>query len=104
MFVGPESLIHLGLEAGAIGAVSALAGSFPSEVAAVVRNPTETGAAALAELRAGVERFPRQAAMKRVVAWHGVPLRPDVRAPLRDLEPAEARELELWLESVAPVT
>jgi dihydrodipicolinate synthase/N-acetylneuraminate lyase len=102
VFVGPESLIHLGLEAGAVGAVSALAGAFPSEVAAVVREPTEVGAARLAELRAGVERFPRQAALKRVVASRGVPLRPDVRAPLRDLTEDEARELESWLALTSP--
>ena len=102
VFVGPESLIHLGMEAGAVGAVSALAGSFPEEVAAVVRDPTEDGAARLADLRAGVERFPRQAAMKRVVAARGVPLRSDVRGPLRDLTRDEARELESWLASALP--
>lgn len=101
VFVGPESLIHLGLENGALGAVSALAGAFPADVAAVVRAPTADGAARLAELRAGVERYPRQAALKRVVAARGVPLRPDVRAPLRDLTRGEAAELEVWLSSTA---
>ena len=99
VFVGPEALIHLGIQAGAVGAVSALAGAFPAEVAAVVRDPTEPGAATLAELRAGVERFPRQAALKRVVASRGVPLRSDVRAPLRDLIEVEAAELDSWLAS-----
>ena len=33
IFVGPEALIHRGREAGAIGAVSALASAFPEEVA-----------------------------------------------------------------------
>jgi len=99
VFVGPESLIHLGLEAGAVGAVSALASAFPAEVAAVVREPTAEGAARLAELRAGVERFPRQAALKRVAAARGVPMRPDVRPPLRDLDRVEAGELDAWLAS-----
>ena len=45
IFVGPEALIHRGREAGAVGAVSALASAFPEEVAAVVREPTEEGAA-----------------------------------------------------------
>jgi len=99
VFVGPEALIHLGIQAGAVGAVSALAGAFPAEVAAVVRDPTEPGAATLAELRAGVERFPRQAALKRVVASRGVPLRSDVRAPLRDLIEVETAELDSWLAS-----
>src|SRR6185436_1168735 len=63
VFVGPEALIHRGIEGGAIGAVSALASAFPEQVAAVVREPTAAGAESLAELRAGVERFPRLAAL-----------------------------------------
>jgi len=97
VFVGPEALIHRGIEGGAVGAVSALASPFPEPVAAVVREPTEAGAAALGDLRAAVERFPRQAAMKRILAADGVPVRPDVRPPLRDLTPAEAQELAAWL-------
>lgn len=99
VFVGPEALIHRGIAGGAVGAVSALAAAFPREVAAVVRAPTAEGAAGLARLRARLERFPRQAAMKRVLAWKGVPLRADVRGPLRDLTVDEARELERWLAS-----
>jgi dihydrodipicolinate synthase/N-acetylneuraminate lyase len=99
IFVGPEALIHRGREAGAVGAVSALASAFPEEVAAVVREPTETGAARLAALRARIESFPRHAALKRVLGWKGVPVRPDVRAPLRDLDAAEIAELESWLAS-----
>ncbi len=99
VLVGPEALIHRGLEAGAVGAVSALAAAFPEEVAAVVREPTAEGAARLGELRAAVERFPRQAAMKRITAFKGVPVRSDVRAPLRDLSPDESLELAQWLAS-----
>ena len=98
VFVGPESLIHLGREAGAVGAVSALASAFPAEVAAVVREPTEAGAARLGALRERVESFPRHAALKRTAAWRGVPLRPDVRPPLRDLHDAERASLQAWLE------
>src|SRR6476659_7057511 len=97
IFVGPEALIHRGREAGAIGAVSALASAFPEEVAAVVRDPTDEGAAGLAALRERMESFPRHAALKRVVGWKGVPLRPDVRPPLRDLDTTEIAELEGWL-------
>lgn len=101
VFVGPESLIHRGMVAGAVGAASALAAVFPEEVAAVVREPTAAGAARLAELRASVERFPRQAAMKRILAFKGVPVRSDVRAPLRDLVPDESLELAQWLGQTA---
>ncbi|HET8741370.1 MAG TPA: dihydrodipicolinate synthase family protein [Gaiella sp.] len=98
VFVGPESLIHLGREAGAVGAVSALASAFPAEVAEVVRRPTATGAARLADLRRRIESFPRHAALKRVVGRRGVPVLPDVRPPLRDLDAAERAGLEAWLE------
>ncbi len=98
IFVGPEALIHRGMSAGAIGAVSALASAFPQDVAAVVCDPSETGAAGLAELRAQIESFPRHAALKHVLGRKGVPVRPDVRAPLRGLTDAEARELDAWLD------
>jgi N-acetylneuraminate lyase len=97
IFVGPEALIHRGREAGAVGAVSALASAFPEDVAAVVHDPTEAGAARLASLRGRMESCPRHAALKRVAGWKGVPLRPDVRPPLRDLDSAEVAELETWL-------
>jgi dihydrodipicolinate synthase/N-acetylneuraminate lyase len=100
VFVGPEALIHRGIEGGAIGAVSALASAFPGQVAAVVQEPTAEGADGLAALRGSVERFPRQAAMKRILAARGVPVRSDVRAPLRDLSADEALELATWLASL----
>jgi dihydrodipicolinate synthase/N-acetylneuraminate lyase len=100
VFVGPESLIYRGIEGGAVGAVSALAAAFPEQVAAVVRDPSAAGAASLAALRAAVERFPRQAAMKRILAAQGVSIRSDVRAPLRDLSAAESQELAMWLASL----
>jgi dihydrodipicolinate synthase/N-acetylneuraminate lyase len=96
VFVGPESLIQRGREAGAVGAVSALASAFPREVAEVVRHPSEAGAAGLAELRGHIESFPRHAALKRVVGLRGVPVGPAVRPPLRDLDTAEQQELERW--------
>ena len=96
IFVGPEAFIHQGRERGAVGAVSALASAFPREVAEVVRHPTADGSARLAELRAFVERFPRQAALKRLLARQGVPVREEVRAPLRSLTPEERDELDAW--------
>jgi dihydrodipicolinate synthase/N-acetylneuraminate lyase len=98
VFAGPEALIHRAIEAGAVGAVSGLASVFPAEVAAVVHAPTAEGAAALGERRAALERFPRHAAFKRVLGRRGVPVRPDVRAPLRPLTDDEERDLDAWLE------
>ena len=100
IFVGPEALIHEGMGAGAVGAVSALASAFPGEVAQVVRNPTARGAAHLAELRAFVERFPRQAALKRLLGRQGIPVREDVRPPLRGLTPEERDELDGWHDAL----
>ena len=100
IFVGPEALLPQGLAAGAVGAVSALASTFPELVVAAVRNP---GSADLTPVRAALERFPFQAAAKLVLAKRGVPVGPDVRRPLRMLTDAERRELEQWLESSSPV-
>jgi dihydrodipicolinate synthase/N-acetylneuraminate lyase len=100
IFVGPEALIADGMARGALGAVSALASAFPAEVAAVVRDPTPDGAARLGELRAFVERFPRQAALKRLLARQGVPVHEVVRAPLRPLTSDERDELDTWAADV----
>ena len=99
VFVGAEALLFAGLEAGAAGAVSGLAAVFPDRVAAVVREPSEAGAIALGELRAAIERFPRHAAFKFLLGLRGVPVREDVRRPLRGLSEGERQELRGWLES-----
>jgi len=100
IFVGPEALIAAGMARGAIGAVSALASALPGDIAAVVREPSDEGAARLGELRSFVERFPRQAALKRLLALQGMPVREDVRAPLRQLTAAERDELDAWAADV----
>lgn len=100
VFVGPEALIAEGMAHGAVGAVSALASAFPAEVAAVVREPTPEGAARLGELRSFVERFPRQAALKRILALRGLTVAEDVRAPLRSLTVEERAELDAWFGSL----
>lgn len=100
IFVGPEALIADGMARGARGAVSALASALPGEIVAVVREPTEEGATRLGELRAFVEQFPRQAALKRLLSLQGVPVNADVRAPLRTLSPDECDELDAWFSSI----
>jgi dihydrodipicolinate synthase/N-acetylneuraminate lyase len=96
VFVGPEALIPQGLAGGAVGAVSALASVYPELVVAAVRDPAQ---AELGPVREALERFPFHAAAKLVLAWRGVPVRPDVRRPLRTLTDDERVELEQWLES-----
>jgi dihydrodipicolinate synthase/N-acetylneuraminate lyase len=100
VFVGPEALIRQGMAAGAVGAVSALASAFPERVAGAVADPGGELAAGLGELRAGVERFPRHAALKRIVARRGVPMGEAVRRPLRTLTARERAELDGWLETL----
>src|SRR5919106_2270924 len=99
VFVGPEALIARGIPAGAVGAVSALAAAFPERVSAAVAEARGGEAAAMPDLRAAIERFPRHAALKRIVARRGVPVREDVRGPLRGLTDEERTELDRWLES-----
>ncbi len=95
VFVGPESLIAEGLAAGAVGAVSALGSAFPERLAEAVATQTS-----LAELREAIERFPRHAALKAVAAARGVPIREDVRRPLRGLTAEEREALTALLGSL----
>jgi dihydrodipicolinate synthase/N-acetylneuraminate lyase len=99
VFVGPEALIPQGIEAGAVGAVSALGSAFPELVAGAVRDPA---VADLGRVRDAVQRFPFQSALKTVLRSRGLPVRPDVRRPLRTLTADETKELEAWLESSLP--
>jgi dihydrodipicolinate synthase/N-acetylneuraminate lyase len=96
IFVGPEALIRQGLGAGAIGVVSGLATAFPSEVAAAVRGVPGPD---LEALRDGLEQFPFHAAAKHVLRRRGVPIREDVRRPLRLLAEDEREALDRWLAS-----
>ncbi len=102
IFVGPEALIHQGLQAGAVGAVSALAGSFPEVVVEALRAGTARASEWAGALRAQVMGYPQQAALKRVLGARGVPIKPDVRPPLRDLTAAELASFEPWLEASLP--
>jgi dihydrodipicolinate synthase/N-acetylneuraminate lyase len=95
VFVGAEALVVRGLERGAAGAVSGLASVFPAPVAKLVRDR----AGDVSELRAVLERYPFQAAAKFCLGRFGVPLREDVRRPLRTLLPDEREALGAWLES-----
>ena len=95
VFIGAEGLVLRGLERGAAGAVSGLAAAFPELVAAVVHEREGD----VGPVRAALERFPFHAALKRVLAQRGVPVREDVRAPLRTLTDDERAGLDRWLES-----
>ena len=96
VFVGPEALIRQGLLEGAAGVVSGLAAAFPSEVVAAARGIPGPD---LEELRDGLEQFPFNAAAKHVLRRRGVPIREDVRAPLRTLTEDERQAFDRWLAS-----
>jgi dihydrodipicolinate synthase/N-acetylneuraminate lyase len=94
VFVGAEALLERGLAAGAAGAVSGLAASFPDAVVPLVREPgPETGERATS-LRAKLQRYPFHAASKAALGFRGVPVGPEVRAPLRGLTDAERAGVE----------
>jgi dihydrodipicolinate synthase/N-acetylneuraminate lyase len=99
VFVGSEALIGRGFEAGAAGAISAVAGAFPEAVSALVADPTADRASLVASLAEAISTHPLQAAVKAALGLRGVPVRPDVRAPLRPLQPDALDRLR----SAAPV-
>ena len=88
VFIGAEELLPV---EGAAGTVSGLASVFPERVVALD---------GVGELRAALDRYPFQAAAKYVLGRRGVPVREDVRGPLRRLTDDEKWELDAWLESL----
>jgi len=94
LFVGAEALLVQGLAAGAVGAVSGLAGSFPDAVVPLVREPSAEAGERATELRASLQRFPFHAASKAALEFRGMPIGPEVRAPLRGLTQTERTEVE----------
>jgi N-acetylneuraminate lyase len=89
VFIGSEPLVLEGMEHGAIGAVSGLATAWPEVVATLVHDWDPLAHARVCELRQRLAGIPFHAALKAVMAERGVPLRPDVRAPLRGLTDEE---------------
>jgi dihydrodipicolinate synthase/N-acetylneuraminate lyase len=89
LFVGSEPLVLEALEHGADGAVSGLATAFPEIVAALVHDRDATAGDHVSTLRTLLAGVPFHAALKEVLVARGVPIRPDVRPPLRPLTPQE---------------
>ena len=94
LFVGSEPVVLEALEHGADGAVSGLATAFPEIVAALVHDRDATAGDHVSTLRTLLAGVPFHAALKEVLVARGVPIRPDVRPPLRPLTPQE-REVAL---------
>ena len=103
VFIGAEALVRRGMQDGAVGAVSGLAACFPRVVADLVADPTAEHSALAEALRAiiSAERF--QASVKAALVLQGVPVAPDVRAPLRRLDEAARSRLAARLQAAAAV-
>jgi dihydrodipicolinate synthase/N-acetylneuraminate lyase len=106
VFVGSEPLFPQASERGAVGSVSGLATAFPEAIAALVDEPSAATAERVTALREAFSRVPFTAAMKVVLGLRGLPVRADVRPPLRGLTASErdrlAQTLPEWLESPSP--
>jgi dihydrodipicolinate synthase/N-acetylneuraminate lyase len=105
VLVGSEPLIPPALARGAVGSVSGLAAAFPDVVRAALDAPDADAEARLAALRSTMEAQPFIAAAKHVLTRRGVPVRPDMRAPMRPLTAEEAAALDRRLAELeaAPV-
>lgn len=97
IFVGSEALLPAVPRAA--GTVTGLGAVYPEVVAALVRDPSGSALERAVALRALlVQRF--AASAKVVLGLRGLPVRPDVRAPLRPLDAGERTALERALDAV----
>jgi dihydrodipicolinate synthase/N-acetylneuraminate lyase len=100
VFVGFEPLVLAALDRGAAGAVSGLATAFPEVVAALVHGRSPEAHRIVTGLRTRLSGLPFHAAMKTILAFRGVPVRPDVRGPLRPVTVTERAEAQAMAAEV----
>lgn len=103
VFIGAESNLAPGLARGAVGAVSGVAAAFPELVSALVADPIDEHAAVVDSVRSVLSARPLQASVKAVLGLRGLPVRPDVRAPLRPLTAQATSRLRSQLEDLLGV-
>jgi dihydrodipicolinate synthase/N-acetylneuraminate lyase len=89
VFIGSEPLVLQGLERGAVGAVSGLATAFPELIAALVHERSPEAHRVVVTIREVLDRIPFHAGLKAILAERGLPVRADVRSPLRALNEEE---------------
>jgi 4-hydroxy-tetrahydrodipicolinate synthase len=99
VLVGSEPLIPPAMARGAIGSVSGLASAFPDVVRGALDQPDAAAEARLTALRSVMEAQPFIAAAKHVLGRRGVPVRPDMRRPMRPLTRDEQSALDAALEA-----
>lgn len=100
ILIGAEGLVRRGLQDGAVGAVSGVAAAFPESVVALVADGTAERASLVESLRAVLSARPFQSSVKSALGLRGLPVRPDVRAPLRPLPADDAEQLRSELEQL----
>ncbi len=100
VFIGSDGLILQGLELGAVGAVSGVAAAFPGPVSALVREPSIARLALVQSLREALSKHTFQASVKAALGLQGLPVRPDVRAPLRPLATDSVKQLGTELQAL----
>lgn len=100
VFIGAEDVIAQSLEQGAVGSISGVAAAFPEAVSALVREPTPERHALVDSLRVALSGQRFQASVKAALGFRGLPVGPDVRAPLRPLPADAGRQLRDELERV----
>lgn len=98
VFIGAEDIIAEGLQRGAVGAVSGVAAAFPEAVSALVRDATAERVALVESVRVALSGQRFQASVKAALGFRGLPVGPDVRAPLRPLPAETAGRLGAELE------
>jgi dihydrodipicolinate synthase/N-acetylneuraminate lyase len=89
VLLGAEDVVPEGLQHGGVGVVSGVAAAFPEAVSALARDATAERFALVESLRVALSRQRFQASVKAALGFRGLPVGPDVRAPLQPL-PAEA--------------
>ena len=97
VLVGSEPLIPPAVARGAVGSVSGLASAFPDVVRGALDQPDDAAEARLKALRSMMEAQPFIAAAKHLLGRRGVPIRPDMRRPMRPLTAGEASTLDAAL-------
>jgi dihydrodipicolinate synthase/N-acetylneuraminate lyase len=102
VLIGSEPLLPAALARGAVGAVSGMAAAFPDVVRAALDQPDAEAEARLRGLRDAMEAQPFIASAKHVLGRRGVPVAPDMRAPLRPLTNDEHASLDASLAALRP--
>lgn len=102
VLIGSEPLIPRALARGALGAVSGMAAAFPEVVRAALDSPDAVAEERLRALRGAMEAQPFIASVKHVLGRRGVPVGPELRAPMRRLTDAEATALDAALAALEP--